>query len=150
MPELNSQQDASSQKAQSVVNSASGESAPKKVPCQYFMNQLEQLEKKIMQEDASEEDELHSLEKKVADLEAEIAYKASNKSSSKKASVQPKKAVQEPEHRQAEDDEIDQLVQAQLLSGMGPAATGEIRDSIRQDEWFKDHLKAQKKRIGFH
>ena len=150
LSELNSQQDASSQKTQDVENSAPGESAPKKMTYEDFVNPLEELEKQITHADTSEEDEIHALEKKVADLEAEIAKKAGKKSLSKKASVEVKKAGQEPENGKVEDDEIDQMVQAQLLSSMGPAVADEIRDSILQDEWFKDFWKARKELIGFH
>ncbi len=156
MSELNAQQEASPQKAQSVVNIAPGETEPKQVTYEDLMNQLQQLEKQIT-EAASSEAEIDALQKKVADLEAEISKKATKKNLSKKISELSKQLseIQEKDEDKEEDDDYHSdddasEVEAKRANGKGIVAVDELQhDVLGNYDWFKDLLKAHKKLTGF-
>ena len=97
LSEHDAQQDASPHKAQGVVNTAPGESAPKQVTYEEFMNQLTQLEKQINAYDGSEA-EMDALKKKVADLEGEVGKRATKRNLSKKIS-DLQKQLQQPDDK---------------------------------------------------
>ena len=151
MSEHNAQQGASPQQAQGVVNTAPGEQAPKQVTYEDFMNQLTQLEKQINASDGSEA-EVEALKKKVADLEGEVAKKATKRNLSKKLS-ELQKQLQQPEDDgnggQAEEAGAEGA-EAAKHSGKGIVAVDEIqRDALGNYDWFKDMLRAHKKLTGF-
>ncbi len=150
MSQLNAEQGASPQQAQGVVNTAPGESAPKQVNYEDFMNQLTQLEKQINASDGSEAD-MDALKKKVADLEGEVAKKATKRNLSKKLSDLQKQLKQpEDESEQAESSEAEGAEAEAKRSGKGIVAVDEIqRDALGNYDWFKDMLKAHKRLIGF-
>ena len=154
---------ASPHQAQGVVNVAPGETAPKQVEYEDLMNQLQQLEKQITQTKA-EEGEVEALKKKVADLEAELAKRASKKTLSKKISElskrlaevegeEPEKAEEAKKSEEAEAEESSEAehaeeaeAEAKRASGKGIVAVDELqRDVLGNYDWFKDILKAQRK-----
>jgi chromosome segregation ATPase len=127
------------------------------------MNQLQQLEKQITQTKA-EEGEVEALKKKVADLEAELAKRASKKTLSKKISElskrlsevegeEPEKAEEAKKSEEAEAEESSEAehaeeaeAEAKRASGKGIVAVDELqRDVLGNYDWFKDILKAQRK-----
>lgn len=165
----------SSHKAQGVVNIAPGEQPAKQVTYEDLMNQLQKLEQQIRSPSASDA-ELDALAKKVSELEADIAKKASKKSLSKKVSDLAKKlsdmdaedasddasrkgedAKKGESSRKAEPDSKDKppfgefsedAKKGQAL-GKGIVATDEIqRDALGNYDWFKDLLKAHKSLVG--
>jgi chromosome segregation ATPase len=151
---------ASPHQAQGVVNVAPGETAPKQVEYEDLMNQLQQLEKQITQTKA-EEGEAEALKKKVADLEAELAKRASKKTLSKKISELSKRlseveGEETEEAKKSEEAEADKSseaehaeeaeAEAKRASGKGIVAVDELqRDVLGNYDWFKDILKAQRK-----
>jgi len=148
LSEHDAQQGASPHKAQGVVNTAPGESAPKQVNYEDFMNQLTQLEKQINASDGSEAD-MDALKKKVADLEGEVAKKATKRNLSKKLS-DLQKQLQQPEDGDGEGTEAEGAEAEAKHSGKGIVAVDEIqRDALGNYDWFKDMLKAHKKLTGF-
>jgi hypothetical protein len=148
LSEHNTQQSASPQRAQGVVYVAPGETSPKQVTYEDFMQQLQQLEKQITQTSTSEA-EVEVLKKKVAELEGEVAKRATKRSLSKKIS-ELSKQLQQPE-ADGEDGEDEQEAEAtKRASGRGIVAVDEIqRDALGNYDWFKDLLKAHKKLTGF-
>jgi hypothetical protein len=145
LSEHNAQQGASPQQAQGVTNTAPGETAPKQVTYEDFMNQLTQLEKQINASDGSEAD-MDALKKKVADLEGEVAKKATKRNLSKKLS-DLQKQLQQPED---ESEQAEEAAAEAKRSGKGIVAVDEIqRDALGNYDWFKDMLKAHKKLTGF-
>jgi len=145
---------ASPHQAQAVVNVAPGESAPKQVEYEDLMNQLQQLEKQITQTKA-EEGEVEAFKKKVADLEAELAKRASKKTLSKKiselskrlAEVEGEEAEEAKKSEEAEAEESSEAeAEAKRASGKGIVAVDELqRDVLGNYDWFRDILKAQRK-----
>jgi hypothetical protein len=146
----NAEKDASSHKAQGVVNVAPGEQAPKQVTYEDFLNQLQQLENKIKQTPSASEAELTELTKKVSDLEAEIRKRATKKTLSKKISELTKQ-LQQPEEEGEESEEGEEAeAGAKRVSGKGIVAVDEIqRDALGNYDWFKDLLKAHKQLVAF-
>jgi hypothetical protein len=145
----NAERDASPHQAQGVVNVAPGETAPKQHTYEDFMQQLQQLEKQIAQSAASEA-EIEVLKKKVADLEGEVAKRATKKTLSKKISELSKKLA-EPEEEGEEGEEAE-VAEAEVkrASGKGIVAVDEIqRDALGNYDWFKDLLKAHKQLVAF-
>jgi hypothetical protein len=140
---------ASPHQAQGVVNVAPGETAPKQVTYEDFMQQLQQLEKQITQSGASEA-EMDALKKKVAELEGEVAKRATKKTLSKKISDLTKQ-LQQPEEKGEEAEEAETAeAEAKKASGKGIVAVDEIqKDALGNYDWFKDLLKAHKKLTGF-
>jgi len=153
---------ASPHQAQGVVNIAPGQTAPKQVEYEDLMNQLQQLEKQITQTKA-DEGEVDALKKKVADLEAELAKRASKKTLSKKISElskrlaeiegeaegeEPEKAEEAKKSEEAEAEESSEAekAEAKRASGKGIVAVDELqRDALGNYDWFRDILKAQRK-----
>jgi hypothetical protein len=147
LSEHDAQQDASPHQAQGVVNTALGESAPKQVNYEDFMNQLTQLEKQINASEGSEAD-MDALKKKVADLEGEVAKKATKRNLSKKLS-DLQKQLQQPED-ESDGEQAEEAAAEAKRSGKGIVAVDEIqRDALGNYDWFKDMLKAHKKLTGF-
>jgi hypothetical protein len=151
----NAEEDASPHQAQGVVNVAPGEGAPKQVTYEEFMNQLQQLKKQITQSGASEA-EMDALKKKVAELEGEVAKRATKKTLSKKISDLQKQLQQpEEEGEEAEGEGAIEIppkaeAEAKRASGKGIVAVDEIsRDMLGNYDWFKDLMKAHKKLVGF-
>jgi hypothetical protein len=146
----------SSHQAQAVVNVSPGEQAPKQVEYEDLMNQLTRLEKKIREGPSASDADLDALNKKVAELESELAKKATKKNLSKKISELSKKLSEEGE--EAEDLEDAKNTQkapegdstAQKVAGKGIVAVNEInRDALGNFDWFQDILKAHRKLVGF-
>jgi DNA repair exonuclease SbcCD ATPase subunit len=147
LSEHNTQQSASPQRAQGVVYVAPGETSPKQVTYEDFMQQLQQLEKQITQTSAPEA-EVEALKKKVAELEGEVAKRATKRSLSKKIS-ELSKQLQQPQEdgNEGEDSEAES---ARRASGKGIVAVDEMqRDALGNYDWFKDLLKAHKRLTGF-
>jgi hypothetical protein len=140
--------DASPHQAQGVVNVAPGETAPKQVEYEDLMNQLQQLEKQITSTKA-EDAEVDALKKKVADLEAELAKRASKKTLSKKISELSKRLAEiEGEDAEAEAKKGEEA-EAKQTAGKGIVAVDELqRDALGNYDWFKDLLKAHKELVG--
>jgi hypothetical protein len=156
---------ASPHQAQGEVNVAPGETAPKQVEYEDLMNQLQQLEKQITSTKA-EEGEVDALKKKVADLEAELAKRASKKTLSKKISELSKrlaevegeaegeemeKAEEAKKSEEAEAGESSEAekAEAKRASGRGIVAVDELqRDVLGNCDWFRDILKAQRKLLA--
>ena len=148
LSEHDAQQDASPHKAQGVVNTAPGETAPTQVTYDDFMNQLTQLEKQISDSSASEA-EMDALKKKVADLEGEVGKRATKRNLSKKIS-DLQKQLQQPEDEGDGEQAEGAEAEAAKHSGKGIVAVDEIqRDALGNFDWFKDMLKAHKKLTGF-
>jgi hypothetical protein len=144
----NAQKDASPHQAQGVVNVAPGESAPKQQTYEEFMQQLQTLEKQITQSSASEA-ELDALKKKVAELEGEVAKRATKRGLSKKLSDLTKQ-LQKPETGEEGEEGEAAEAAAKKASGKGIVAVDEIqRDALGNYDWFQDLLKAHKKLVGF-
>jgi len=158
--------DASPHQAQGVVNVAPGETAPKQVEYQDLMNQLQQLEKQIREGHPSASDsEIDALNKKIGELEAEIAKRARKRELSKKLSDLTKQLEQPEEEKGEEGEEAEEAeeagkrgkkrgeeaeAEAKKASGKGIVAVDEIsRDMLGNYDWFKDLLKAHKKLVGF-
>jgi hypothetical protein len=145
----NAEKDASPQKAQGVVNVAPGETAPKQVTYEEFMQQLQQLEKQIGQSSASEA-EMEALKKKVAELEGEVGKRATKRQLSKKISDLTKQLQQPEEETGEEGEEAEAEAKVKRASGKGIVAVDEIsKDMLGNYDWFKDLLKAHKKLVGF-
>jgi hypothetical protein len=149
---------ASPHQAQGVVNVAPGETAPKQVTYEDFMQQLTQLEKKIRETPSASEAEIEALESKYRALEAEIGKRVKKSTLSKKISELTKKLREEeaaPEEEGEEEGEEEAKVpkaesEAKRASGKGIVAVDEIqRDALGNYDWFKDLLKAHKKLTGF-
>jgi hypothetical protein len=99
----NAQAGTSSHQAQ-VVNLGEGETAPKQVDYAPFLQQLQKLEQDIRSAEAAEGDaEIDTLKKRVAELEGEVAKKATKRQLSKKLSELSKKLSEEGE--EAEEGE---------------------------------------------
>jgi hypothetical protein len=144
----NAEKDASPLQAQGVVNVAPGETAPKQVEYEEFMQQLQTLEKQITQSGASEA-ELDALKKKVAELEGEVAKRATKRGLSKKLSDLTKQ-LQKPETGEENEEGEAAEAAAKKASGKGIVAVDEIqRDALGNYDWFKDLMKAHKKLVGF-
>jgi hypothetical protein len=147
---------ASKLQAQGVVNVGPGETAPKQVEYQDLMNQLTLLEKKIREGPSASDADLDALNKKVAELESELAKKATKKNLSKKISELSKKLSEEGEEAEnLEDAKNTQKAPegdstAQKVAGKGIVAVNEInRDALGNFDWFQDILKAHRKLVGF-
>ena len=142
MSEYSSQMGASPHEAQGVVNLAPDETTQTQFSYEDFMRQLQQIEKQLTETDASEAD-VEALKKKVADLEDEVAKRATKRSLSKKISDLSKQLQQQP-------DDAEQTAQAKRGSGRGILAVDEMqRDALGNYDWFKDLLKAHKRLTGF-
>jgi hypothetical protein len=149
LPEQNAQQGASPHQAQGVVNVAPGEQAPKEHTYQEYIDQLTQLEKQIMQRPGASDAELDSLNKKLVDLEGELAKRARKAELGKKISELSKKLGEAQEEGQEEGEEEGKppsAEEAKRASGKGIVATDEInRDALGNYDWFKDLIKASRK-----
>ena len=142
---------ASPQQAQAVVNVGPGEQAPKQVEYENLTRQLQELEKQIKGEQVSDA-EVEALKKKVAELESEVAKRATKRSLSKKISELSKWLEKEGEEAEAEEAKKGEAEaeEAKRTSGKGIVAVDEIsRDMLGNYDWFKDLLKAHKRLVGF-
>ena len=154
LSEHDAQQGASPHQAQGVVNTAPGEQAPKQVTYEEFINQLTQLEKQIQSVPGASDADLDALKKKIADLEGEVARRATKKTLSKKLSELSKQLQQPKENvgdgEEAEGEAEADGAKAKRASGKGIVAVDEIQhDALGNYDWFKDLLKAHKKLTGF-
>jgi len=147
---------ASPHMAQGVVNVAPGESAPKQVTYEEYMNQLTQLEKQIKQGSSTATDaEIDAMSKKIADLEAEIGRRAKKAELGKKiADLTKQLAPEQAEEAGEEAEEAKKApkaeAEAKVAGGRGIVAVDEIsRDALGNYDWFKDLLKAHKRLVGF-
>jgi chemotaxis protein histidine kinase CheA len=105
LSEHDAQQDASPHTAQ-TVNVAPGETAPKQVDYGPFLKQLQDLKQQIYQAEGDAIDsEIDTLKKHVAEMEAELAKKATKRQLSKKLSELAKRAeAQESEEAEEGED----------------------------------------------
>jgi len=150
LSERNAQQGASSHSAgngDSVVNTANpdGKSAP--VTYEDFLQQFQELERQINDSGASAAD-IEDLKKKVTDLEAEVAKRATKRSLSRKISDLTKQLQQDGD----EQDENAETQAAKRRAGRGIVAVDQLQtqaDALGNYDWFKDLLKAHKKLVGF-
>ena len=163
LSEHNAQQAASPQKAQGVVNVAPGESAPKQVTYEELMNQLTTLQNKIS---AGEDADMNAMQKRVSDLEAEVAKRASKKLLTKKISDLQQKLKQAQEEGEEEgtakgdsgigaEEEAEASKKASSLviptgkGVVGALAPDELnKDALGDFDWFKDILKARSTLTG--
>ncbi len=149
MSEHNGQFGASPHQAQGIVNTAPEESAPKQLTYEDFMDQLQQLEKQITQTTPSES-EVEALKNKVAELEGEVAKRATKRSLSKKISELSKQLQQTQSESTDDSDDEGTEAQAKRGSGRGIVAVDEVQhDALGNYDWFKDLLKAHKRFSGF-
>jgi len=154
LSEQNAQAKASPHQAQGVVNVAPGETAPKQHTYEDFMQQLQDLGKQIRQAEVGEA-EMEALKKKVAELEGEVAKRATKKTLSKKISELTKKLKEEGEEgeegeeaeeaKKGEEAEAEAQKNAGKASGKGIVAVDEIQKGVLGNyDWFKDILKAHR------
>jgi hypothetical protein len=150
LSEHNAQIGASPHQAQGVVNVAPGETEPKQLTYEDFMQQLQELERQITQSSSSDAD-VEALKKKVAELEDAVAKRATKRSLSKKISELSKQLQQTQQDDEDEGDEQEnQTASTRHASGRGIVAVDEVqRDALGNYDWFKDLLKAHKKLTGF-
>jgi len=161
----NAQAKASPHQAQGVVNVAPGETAPKQVEYEDLMNQLTQLENKIKQSPSAIDSENDAMAKRVADLEGELAKRATKRSLAKKIGDLSKKLSDEgigagedaedagdgkDQGDGSEDDNGTKApAEAKRASGHGIVAVDEVnKDALGSYEWFKDIMKANTKLKG--
>jgi len=155
----NAQQAASPHQAQGVVNVAPSETAPKQVEYQDLMNQLTQLGDKIKKVPSASDAEIEALKAKHAELEGELAKKATKRSLSKKISELSKKlgdegigaeeGAEEAQEEGEEDAKTKTAPEAKRASGHGIVAVDEAnKDALGGYEWFKDIMKANSKLKG--
>ena len=149
LSEHNAQQSASPHQAQSVVNIAPDETSPKQFTYEDFMQQLQQLEQQITQSNASET-EVEALKKKVAELQDEVAKRATKRSLSRKISELSKQLQQPQQDNEDAEKQETEATATRHASGKGIIAVDEMqRDALGNYDWFKDLLKAHKKLTGF-
>ena len=160
MSEHNAQQGASPQQAQSVVNVAPGEGPAKPADYDDFVKQLTDLQKQLEDPTA----DVAALQKQVADLEAEVAKKATKRSLSKKISDMQKQMQPEDDgeddNEDDEDDSEDDDAEAETdtaeaqetpsvakHSGKGIVAVDQLHGNALGENygWFKDLMKANAK-----
>jgi hypothetical protein len=105
------------------------------------------LEKQINDSGASAAD-IEDLKKKVADLEAEVAKRATKRSLSKKISDLTRQLQQDGDE-QAENAEAEAT---RRRAGRGIVAIDQLQtqsDVLSSYDWFKDLLKAHRQLVGF-
>ncbi len=112
LSELNTQQGASLQQEQGVINVASEESGPKQVTYEDLTNRLQNLEKQIKQVPSASIVEFATLRKKIADLNKEIAKRANLRDLSKKIS-ELSKQIQQPEDEEDNGNEETEAPEAE-------------------------------------
>jgi hypothetical protein len=167
MSENNAQQGASSHSASDgVVNTANPDGKGEPVTYEDFMDQLTKLEQHVTATPGLSDAEAEALKKKVADLEAEVAKRATKKALSKKISDLTKQLQQqdgaeaesseaegaEAEGAEAEAAEAEAAGAARRRAGRGIVALDQLQsqgDPFDKYPWFKDLLKAHKKLVGF-
>lgn len=146
LSERSIQQGASLHQAQGVTNVAPGEGKPTQVSYDDFLKQLQDLEKQINDPDASTVD-VDALKQKVADLETEVAKRATKKSLSKKISDLQKQLQDQDDDDGAEDASGEV---AKRRCGKGIVAVDQLQTDVLGDyKWFNDLQKANKKLVGF-
>ena len=150
LSEHNAQQGASPHSADNgdgVVNTAIPDGKGEPMTYQDFLQQLQDLERQINDSGASAAD-IEDLKKKVADLESEVAKRATKRSLSKKIS-DLNRQLQQDGDEQAEGAEAEA---ARRRAGRGIVAVDQLQsqgDVLGSYDWFKDLLKAHKKLVGF-
>jgi len=162
----NAQQEASPHKTQ-VVPLGQGESAPTQVTYQDLMNQVTSLQKQMGASDASDS-EIDTLNKKVAELEGELAKRAKKSELSRRVAELGRKLSSEAEEGEEDGDgdgnggpkpngPIDVVSEegkrAKKATGKGVVAIEEVdKSGLKGPEydWFsKDLLKAASQLPGF-
>jgi hypothetical protein len=139
-------EEASPHRAQGVVNVVPDEQAPEQVGYEDFMQQLQQLRKKIGETPSATEAEIEALESKAKALEAELAKRVKKSTLSKKISELTKRLGEE----ESEEEARVPKAEARKASGRGIVAVDEMsRDALGNYDWFQDLLKAHKKLVGF-
>jgi hypothetical protein len=168
LSERNAQQGASSHagNGDGVVNTANPDGKGEPVTYEDFMDQLTKLEQHVTATPGLSDAEAKALKKKVADLEAEVAKRATKKALSKKISDLQKQLQQqdgaeaegpeaegaEAEASEAESAEAEDAEAARRRAGRGIVAVDQLQpqgDPFDKYPWFKDLLKAHKKLVGF-
>jgi hypothetical protein len=113
------------------------------------MDQLTQLQKQIMQRPGASDAELDGLNKKIADLEGELARRAKKAELGKKISELSKKVGEEDQEEGEEDEEANGAGAAEAKHASGKGIVGAIEgsnpDSLGNFDWFKDLIKASRK-----
>ncbi len=153
------QANASPMQAQSVTNVASGESAPSQVTYEDMMNQLTQLENQIKKSPSASDAEMEALNKKVAELESEVAKRASKRMLSKKIAELGKKlsdgendgenSTENDGQSEPDADNKATATASRIATGKGIVATDEMnKEALGNADWFKDLLKAHSKLVG--
>jgi hypothetical protein len=149
LPEQNAQQGASPHQAQGIVNVAPGEGAPKELTYQQYIDQLTQLKQQIMQRPGASDAELNDLNKKIADLEGELARRAKKAELGKKISELSKRVGEEGSEEGEEGEEANGAGAAEAKHASGKGIVGAIEgsnpDSLGNFDWFKDLIKASRK-----
>jgi hypothetical protein len=161
---------ASPHQAQGAINVAPGESAPKQHTYEEYINQLTQLKKQMgVSSEGLSDAEIDDLNKRVADLEGELAKRAKKAELGKKIAELSKKLAEpegEAEEGEAEGAEAEAEAEAEegeaeaeegkrseakkRASGQGIVALDEVqKDALGNYDWFKDLLKAHKKLMAF-
>jgi polyhydroxyalkanoate synthesis regulator phasin len=133
LSEQNTQQDASTQPGQGVISNAytaSEEVESKEWTYEDLMNQLQNLEKQIKQVPSASYAELAALKRKLADLNKEIAKRATMRDLSKKIS-ELSKQLQQPEDE--EDSESEETEAAEAESAESKRASGKDTVDTIQD-----------------
>ena len=130
LSELNVQQGASTQLGQGVINSASEESGAKQLTYENLMNQLQNLEKQIKEVPSASYGELAALKKKIADLNKEIAKRATMCDLSKKIS-ELSKQLQQPEDEEDSESEETEASEAESAESKHTSDKGTVDN--RQD-----------------
>jgi len=159
LSEQNAQAKASPHQAQGIVNVAPGETAPKQVEYEDLMNQTTQLLNKLKQTSSGIDAENDTMQKRIAELEGEVAKRATKRSLSKKISDLSKKLSQEDAEEIPREDGKDgngedgdgtkAPAEAKRASGHGIVAVDEVKkDALGDYEWFKDIMKANTKLKG--
>jgi len=143
MSEHNAQNGASPYQAQGIVNTSTDDSAPKQLTYEDFLEQLQQIEQQINQA-VSSQSEVEALKGKIAELEDQVAKRATKRSLSKKLSELAKQLSQ------GDEDTEGSEAQARRANGRGIVAVDEVQaDAFGNYSWFKDLLKANKRLSGF-
>ncbi|MGB8780557.1 MAG: hypothetical protein WCD81_07910 [Candidatus Bathyarchaeia archaeon] len=151
-----------------IVNVSPGESAPQQVEYQQMMDQLTTLENKIKQTPSITDAESAAMTKRVADLEAEVAKRATKRALSKKITELSRKLTESAESAEVagdgagqdgqdgnggdgdgQDGDGKQKAEAKRASGHGIVAVDEAnKDILGNYAWFKDIMKASQKLKG--
>jgi hypothetical protein len=151
---------ASPHQAQGIVNVAPGEQAPKQVTYEEMMTRLTQVENKLRETPSASDAEVEALTKKVAELEADLAKRATKRNLSKKIADLGKKladqgiGAEETREEGEQEGKVPTIPkgenEAKRATGQGIVAIEEVRkDALGNMDWFKDLCKARTELVGF-